>query len=139
MARFASIRGQGSVPPMRIFGSGQRSTSDSASILLELPFSIVQRAHLPEHIRLTCALYKCLERHQRIVYDSKANPAEIPSFQPAGDAVEVECMVANSPSYSALFTGVGSLVGLYEPSDLSHHQKFQCNNLGSSNKDMPAA
>jgi len=38
--------------------------------------------------------------------------AYLAGLQPSGDTVEVECMVADSPSNSALFAGCRSLVGL---------------------------
>lgn len=53
----------------------------SASVLLELPITVVQRAHLA-------------------------------GLQPPGDAVEVECMVADAPGDGALLAGSRGLIGL---------------------------
>jgi len=38
--------------------------------------------------------------------------ANLPSLEPAGDAVEMEGMIANTPRNSAFLTGGGGLVGL---------------------------
>jgi len=38
--------------------------------------------------------------------------ADLAGFQPTGDAVEVESMVAYTPSHGTLLAGGGSLVGL---------------------------